>query len=46
MATGVRVAAGVALVSAIAAVFALPRRSAPETAEVAQPTVAALAATG
>jgi len=42
MDTGMRVAAGVALVSAVGAVFALPRHREPEAAEVTQPVGAAL----
>jgi EmrB/QacA subfamily drug resistance transporter len=38
MAMGVRVAAGVALVSAVAAIFALPRRRNPVVAEAPRPT--------
>ena len=38
MAMGVRVAAGVALVSAVAAIFALPRRRNPVVAETPRPT--------
>src|SRR6266567_6296771 len=42
MAMGMRVAAGVALVSAIGAVFALPRRRKPEAAGLTRPTSAVL----
>jgi EmrB/QacA subfamily drug resistance transporter len=42
MAMGVRVAAGVALVCAIGAVFALPRRRKPEAAGLTQPASAVL----
>jgi EmrB/QacA subfamily drug resistance transporter len=43
MAMGMRVAAGVALVSAIGAVFALPRRRKPEAAGLTRPASAVLA---
>ena len=42
MSLGIRVAAAVALVSAIAAAFALPRRPAPQPAEEAMPAAAGL----
>lgn len=42
MAMGMRVAAGVALVSAIGAVFALPRRRKPEAADLTRPASAVL----
>jgi len=38
MAMGVRVAAAVALISAVAAIFALPRRHEPQATQVAPPT--------
>ncbi len=38
MAMGVRVAAGVALISAVAAIFALPRRREPQATQVAPVT--------
>ena len=38
MAMGIRVAAGVALISAIAAIFALPRRREPQATQVAPVT--------
>jgi EmrB/QacA subfamily drug resistance transporter len=44
MAMGVRVAAGVALVSAVAAIFALPRRREPQAAPVTQVTGPAITA--
>jgi len=40
MAMGVRVAAAVALIAAVAAIFALPRRHQPQTTQVAPVTEA------